>query len=119
MFEIIAWVAKSIGDSNTTEFFPVARNVIRQAALDGSITIRGCKSGGLMGEGGYSRMQTEIPKEYWDTAEIGVLATSEESRDTPPHTFPHQFSSGKFGDLIFLYGELHAKWAEIAKKWPV
>ena len=72
-----------------------------------------------MGEGGYSRMKTEIPKEYWDTAEIGVLATSEESRDTPPHTFPHQFSSGKFGDLIFLYGELHAKWAEISKKWPI
>jgi hypothetical protein len=118
MHEAIAWVVSCIGEEKTKEFFPQARQAIRQAAVDGEITIRGHKSAGLMGAGGYSDVLTSIPTSYWEAAEIGVLTVEQEADGSPPHTFPHRYSGGRFGEQIILYARLRVRWDEILRKWP-
>lgn len=72
-----------------------------------------------MGESGYSKVETDIPKSYWETADIGALATSKDVAEANDcHTFPHQFSSGHFGEKIFLYARLQVDWNGVTKKWP-
>jgi hypothetical protein len=119
LWEAVAYISKQIGDNDLKERFPKACREMRQAALDGKIKIRGTKSAQLMGAGAsYSEMQTDVPAEYWETADIGALATSEEGDDMFPHTFPHQFSDGRFGEQIFLYAKLCVNWREITRLWP-
>jgi hypothetical protein len=118
MFEAVSHVSSCIGDNDLKERFPRARQEIRQAAHDGIIKIRGKKSAQVMG-GGYSEVQSDIPPKYWEAAEIGVLATDKESDDHPPHTFPHQFSDGRFGEKIFRYAKLQVNWKEIIRQWPL
>lgn len=119
MFEAVAHVAKHIDDDNTKECFPKARQAIRQAALDKEITIRGKISAELMAAGsGYSEVETDIPVAYWETADIGPMATDKAALEMPHHTFPHKFSNGRYGDKILLYAKLRIRWDEILKKWP-
>lgn len=114
--EAISHVAKAIGEQVTRDVFPRSRQALRQAALDGEIKVRGNKSADLMGRG-WSAVQTEIPSTYWETAEVGALAT-DPAADTDTHTFPHQFTDGRFGEQIFVYTKLRVDRAEILKRWP-
>jgi len=116
MFEAVSHVAKHIGDTDAKECFPKARHAIRQAAINREIAIRGNKSAAVMGSG-YAEVQTDIPHTYWETADIGPMATDKDADDQPPHTFPHKFSNGMYGDKIILYAKLRVKWREILKKW--
>jgi hypothetical protein len=118
MFEAVSHVSSCIGDNDLKECFPRARQEIRQAAHDGIIKIRGNKSAQVMG-GGYSEVQSDIPPEYWEVAEIGPLATDKKSDDHPPHTFPQQFSDRRLGELVFLYAKLRVNWKEIITRWPL
>jgi hypothetical protein len=116
IYEVIAHVAKAIGDENNKEFFPQTRQTVRQAALNDEIKIKGNKSAKLMG-GGWNTVNTFIPQYYWETADIGVLACDKDT-DGDMHTFPHQFSDGRFGDEIFVYSKLRLNRNEVLRRWP-
>jgi nucleoside phosphorylase len=115
--EAIAYVAQVIGETQDGSYFSRARQKLRQAALNGEITIKGNKSSELMNGSSWSAVQTDVPRDYWETAEISVIAV-DQATDDMSHTFPHQFSDGRYGDLIFLYANLRVDMTEISKKWP-
>lgn len=114
--EAIRYVATVIGEEEDKDCFALTRHQLRQAALDGEVKVRGNKSSEPNGTA-WSAVQTDIPCGYWETAEIGPLAI-DKMHDLDTHTFPHQFSNGKFGGLIFLYAKLRVDWCEISKRWP-
>ena len=119
IFEAVGHVANCIGDTNTKEYWPKARLDIRQHALDKKILIRGRKSAKIMGGGLiWSEVETDIANTYWEGADLHITAAAAEAGDSP-QTFPHQFSSGLFGDSqIYLYTKLRVNWPEILQEWP-
>jgi hypothetical protein len=122
MHEIVAHVARWTDDTDTAKFWPEARRVIRQAALDGNIKIRGHKSEetGNVTETSWSLVSTAVPQAYWELAEITVGATVKTSADQfAVHTFPHRLSDGRFTqEKIPCYAKLTANWSEVKKIWP-
>lgn len=113
-------VAKVMDDNDEKRCWPTARHAIRQAALHKEIRIRGRQSAGLMGKGGYSKVETEIPITYWEKADVGPIATSKDMASSDDcHTFPQQFSTGLYGEELILYAGLKVNWVEVTKKWPL
>jgi hypothetical protein len=121
MCEAVAHVATHISDNDAKGRWPSTRTAIRQRAFDSKIRIRGQKSAEFMGAGlRWSEIQTDIPSSYWETADIGLMATAQEvANDDAPQTFPHRYSDGRFGsDRMFLYARLRVSWADLLKEWP-
>jgi hypothetical protein len=120
LWKALAHVRNAINDSDSKACYPAARAALRQAALDGAIHIYGHKSDRPMGEGGnYSMVSTLIPQLYWETADIGPLATDAQFADRfDCLTFPHRMSAGKFGAEINLYTKCTVIWDEVQKLWP-
>ena len=115
-------VARSIDDTDATKFWPEARRVIRQAALDGEVKICGHKSEDTGNDTAtsWSLVSTAIPKAYWELADINSLATAITCADQfVGHTFPHRLSDGRFTqEKIAYYAKLTANWSEVKKMWP-
>jgi hypothetical protein len=118
MFKAVQHVSWRLDDRNAAEHWPGARLAIRQAALDKKITIRGHKSAEPMKGSRWNAVETDIPSDYWETADIMPLATTPEGDELLTHTLPHKFSDGWYGETIYLYARLHIKWSEIVEVWP-
>ena len=120
LWKAVEHVRGAINDRNSKDAYPAARTALRQAALDGHVRIFGHKSERPMGAGGnYSLVSTPIPQIYWETADIGPLATDAQFADRfDCLTFPHQMSDGRFGKEIELYAKCTVIWYEITKQWP-
>lgn len=122
MHEVVAHVARSIDDTDAAKFWPEARRVIRQAALDGRMKICGHKSEetGNATATSWSLVSTAIPQAYWELADINSLATAITCADQfVGHTFPHRLSDGRFTqEKIPYYAKLTANWSEVKKIWP-
>jgi hypothetical protein len=122
MYEVVAHVARWIDDTDEAKFWPEARRVIRQAALDGKIKICGHKSEetGNATETSWSLVRTAVPQAYWELAEITVLATAISWADQfVVHTGPHRLSDGRFTqEKIPYFAKLTANWSEVKKIWP-
>jgi hypothetical protein len=122
MHEVVAHVAQRIDDRDMAKFWPKARQVIRQAALDGKIKICGHKSEetGNTTATSWSLVSTAVPQAYWELAEIAVGATAITCADQFwVHTFPHRLSDDRFtNEKISYYAKLTATWSEVDKIWP-
>ena len=119
MHEVVAHVARSIDDTDAAKFWPEARRVIRQAALDGKIKICGHKSEDTGNDTAtsWSLVSTAIPQTYWELADITAHATAMTCADQfLVHTFPHRLSDGRFTqEKIPYYAKLTANWREVKK----
>ena len=118
MFKAVQHVSWRLDDRDAAKFWPGARLAIRQAALDKKITIRGHKSSEPMKGSRWNAVETDIPSDYWETADIMPLATSPEGDELLTHTLPHKYSDGWYGEKIYLYAKLRIKWPEIIEVWP-
>ncbi|HVB18079.1 MAG TPA: hypothetical protein VNF04_16195 [Stellaceae bacterium] len=125
IYEIIAHVARRVGDADSEGFWPKARQVIREAALDKRLGLKGFRSekevlGGNDGMTAWHSVRSDVPNDYWINADISVLATSEEfSKRLGLNTFPQKLSNGKFtSEKIFLYAGLIGDWQEVQSLWP-
>jgi hypothetical protein len=121
MYKAVEHVA-DVTDDTGVESFDATRKLLRQAASDGRITIRGRKEVSLPGTSTptlFSTLETNIPKEYWVNSVIAPLATDSLNTDSD-HTMPETvYAWGPNG--IFeknRYASLRVDWAEILKLWP-
>jgi hypothetical protein len=96
--------------------FPRARDAIRQAAMNGSLKIRGRKqmldrwSSTL-----FSEVASRIPREYWKTHELTTLTASDgNGARASVHTAlkPPLFRTAGIG-----YSDLEVDWDEVSRLW--
>jgi len=91
LWRIVERIASAIGDSRELEHYARTRLRIRQAALDGQLSIRGRHEIDNAGQDRtkFSDVYTEIPPAYWKNSVINALATGatfEADRHTNPET---------------------------------
>jgi hypothetical protein len=118
IWKAIEYVGSKIGDAE--QFYTQTRNEIRQAALDGKITIRGRHQIDT-GEQKtvFSKVHSDIPPDYWKNSEINVLATHEQ-HETWDHIDPETARAwGPDGVLAKKrYAELRVNMNQIKSEWP-
>ncbi len=115
---MIEHVSEVIGEKNDEEILPKTRHAIRTAALNGHLRLYGCISKEV-DKAAYSSVVTEIPKEYWKSAEINAMATLEFYYDTEnPLTNREKYTDGTFGSPIYFYQNIEAYWPDVLKEWP-
>jgi len=120
LHQIISYVAKHIRDSDERNAFEATRNLIRQVARDGEIAMRGRKEKRrTMGVMTFSRLETDIPREYWDDSVIGPIASLPEfvhddhtAPDTPSGWDPSVTTAVK------RYAGIRVNWGDISRLWP-
>jgi hypothetical protein len=111
IWEAVSHVGKVLGDQDTIDFFPRARNVIRQAALDGDLLIRGRKE--LEGRPGRcDTIHSDIQSAYWATFQLNILSGAQDAVEhyhTVHLNTPHQTPR---------YWDLRVNWQDILALWP-
>jgi hypothetical protein len=124
MWKAVRHVAEKVHDLNAREFYPQARKIIRQAAIDGLLTVWGKHA--IIGQRqDFSDAITEIPKEYWQKSEITAVGASESGIDINranwSHTGPESASSWgpKGWDERKGYAGLRIDWTQLQKVWPI
>jgi len=120
IYKAIDHIAAEIGDRDENECLPMARRALREAALNGRLQIWGRKSDSVGGNR-WNQMITPIPKEYWEKAQIGALATSYEEMYVSgefPHTGSQQYPDGQYGERVHTYAQCRVSFNQILKCWP-
>jgi hypothetical protein len=116
VFIAIEHIRKKIGDTDSDNVFPNTRRVLRQAACDGHVKMKGRKqlSHKSMIKGDFSDVHTDIDPSYWASYEINALATSSEC-ETDRHTIPE--SSDLLNERNYR-AHLLVNWPDVLKVWP-
>ncbi|MEK6756217.1 MAG: hypothetical protein AABZ02_08710 [Bacteroidota bacterium] len=119
--EVIAHAARETSEVQGKEFYPLARIAVRQAAIDGSLRLRGKRQisepHSLLT---FSSVHTDIPSSYWANSTINVLAAEAENAALY-HTSPEAvWSWGKEGIYAKnYYAAIKADWTQVMALWPL
>ncbi len=107
VWQAVQRIALINGEPRDTEFFPESRQVMRQAALDGEIVLRGRKQIGSVEsvETKFDGVFVDIPRAYWEEFKIGPYAAVENKYVSNPYT---QQLLKRLGPLSHYYAELQA-----------
>ncbi len=88
IWQVVQRVALINGEAKDAEFFPKAREIIRQAASDGDLRLRGRKQIGSVEsvQRSFDTVFLEIPAAYWAEFKIGHYASVENEYVNNPYT---------------------------------
>jgi hypothetical protein len=118
VWQAVQRIALINGEAKDTEYFPKSRQALRQAALDGEITLRGRKQIGSV-ESVHTKFDgvfVDIPRTYWEEFKIGPYAAVENEHVNNPYT---QQLVRMLGPLSHFYAELQAPRTDVDRLWPL
>lgn len=122
-WEVVRHVGAKLGDTLENEAFAKSREAIRKALHKGYMRAEGRKefpdSKSCSNPNSYSAIHTDIPKAYWELAEVSPLASSPAYTDRD-HTSPEspQAWGPRGWDEPNHYTDLRFSWAQVRKLWP-
>jgi len=121
IWKAIQHVAICIGEPKDTNYFPKARVLIRQAALDGHLTIWGKKQiekATWATAWKYSDITTKIERDYWSTHVIKSNASVEMQNPNVPFTQTESYVPSEPHGWENSYADLRASEEQINILWP-
>lgn len=121
IWRAVAHIRVAINDTDHDKLYPTTLNVIRQAALDGKIKLRGRREIDTGGRQQFSNVRSDISPEYWKVSTIGAMATDERYQGGSwPHTNPETaYAWGPKGVYEKnRYADLTVNMQEIRRLWP-
>lgn len=107
--EILEHVATVVGDSDKHDGYPLARSILRQAASDGAISLRGKR---WTGPNQHSPIAVNIPLGFWREHDIPIYAMHTASHHTELE------SSSQTRGPEHTYYDLEALWLDVLRLWP-
>lgn len=118
IWEAVEWVAKAIGDGDHERCFPEARRALRQAALDGRISMFGRKEitpSYMSAPEECVEVWSRIKPDYWNDWRLTEMATGP-LHDERPHTAaePHI----RTGLMSGRYWALRVDESQVRNEWP-
>ena len=132
IWKAIQHVALCIGEPKDTTYFPRARALIRQAALDRKLIIRGRKQledhPSWLTTRKFSEVLADIPPVYWRSSKINPYASVEQDHVNNPYTLqesqlPEPQDVGNkntaYADLRVTEHEVMSLWPEPSRRMPI
>ena len=119
LWAAVAYVAEKIGETKNTDFFSETRNLIRQKALDGELTIWGKRQiddqSSWVVTRTFDEVLTVIPPEYWGVSKISAYGAVEQEHVNNPYTLPAH--AGAWVKERNAYADLQVNWQQHMECW--
>jgi hypothetical protein len=116
IWKAVERVARVIGETDTADSFPQARQQIRQAAADGRIDVWGQKDipPAHYQDDRHSTIWTPIEADYWHDHELNPMATVERF-DNTAHTWRedlHSLHGDRYWSFRVRERQIKARWRD-------
>src|ERR1700736_6226950 len=119
LWRIIEYVARVVGDKREDKYYAKTRTLIRQAALDRKLKIRGRHEIQSQNLTAFTQVHSDISPTYWSNSVINVLATAAETgteyRHTDPETVYAWGPKGVYEENC--YAQLRGNWDDVSHLW--